>query len=86
MTTPVRSCLPPARIHPHFAESKTGDGSVYSAAARFVRYDAREEEARRGGEYGYYPSGGSGRWGGSHTVGVRATIEKAWSGCGGRRS
>ncbi|KAL4430961.1 hypothetical protein ABPG75_006217 [Micractinium tetrahymenae] len=42
--------------HPHFAQAKKGEGSVYAALAKIVPYDSREEEARRDGQYNYYPS------------------------------
>jgi hypothetical protein len=47
-------------LHPHTAEGKKGEGSIYAALAKVAPWDAREEEARRDGQFSYYPSGG---WG-----------------------
>ena len=61
-TWPFLLHYPPTRVgviddacmlHPHQAEGKRGEGSVYAARAP---YSAREEEARRVAEYGQYVS------------------------------
>lgn len=44
-------------VWPGLLQGKKGEGSVYAALAKVVPYDSREEEARRDGQYMYYPSG-----------------------------
>jgi hypothetical protein len=68
-------------LHPHTAEGKKGEGSIYAALAKVAPWDAREEEARRDAQFNYYPSGGwVGGWGvGGGTACSACGLELPWA-------